>query len=190
MDTDTDIDFDDNHLDDDWIKEFKEIDKQYENYYLDDNEKIRVTYVYIDGENEIIRTKQEHILLRDVNIISREEIIGILKRNSIIDEIKYTVLSILKINIDLDPNGINRFINEEDYFTEIKGRIMTPIKHIDTITFERTIKLFKDLNEIIFVFHEKINKLDVVRNSNNVTKRIYVTRPEREKSGRKTVRKY
>ena len=102
------------------------------------------------------------------NKISREEIIEILKTNSIDNERRYTLLSILRYNVNLEPDEIkNYLLNREN------KHCLTIIKNIDTVVFEKTINMFQDLNELIFVFYEKskeLKKPDV----NKSTKRVYI----------------
>ena len=112
------LDYEDNnvinneYLNDDWIKEFKKMDRDYQDYYLDNIIILKISYVYIDKNNDIIKLKNDKIVLNEYNVLSKEELIKILKRNTLNDNIKYTLLSILKYNIDLEPSEIKHFINE------------------------------------------------------------------------------
>ena len=157
------------YLNDDWIIEFKKIDKNYQEFYLDDLTTIKLTIIYIDKNNEIIKTKQENLFLNEVNYISREELIKILKKNAFLENIKYNLLSILKCNIDIQPNEIKHFLNIE--INDFYERFVIPIKNIDTILFNKSIYMFSDLNELIIVFHEKCEKEKKIH---NITKRIYI----------------
>jgi hypothetical protein len=90
-------------LDEDWINEFEKTDKLFQDFYLDDIYYTEVHFIYINTSNDIEKIKEEHFLLKTPNYISREEIIGLLKRNTIINNKKYSILSILKCNITLKP---------------------------------------------------------------------------------------
>ena len=156
-------------LDTHWIEEFEKIDSNYQSFYTEKIKNIRFNYVYISKDNVIEKIKEETILLENENIISREEIIKILKANLSRDEKKYTVLSILKYNIDIEPIDISFYLKNErnnDTFLHI-------VKNIDTIPLNDTINMFQDLNNIIILFYEK--KLSL-----NKTKRVTI------KSGRGT----
>jgi hypothetical protein len=50
---------------------------------------------------------------------------------------------------------------------------LSVIKNIDAISFEKTISMFHDLNDIILVFYEKSNEI-IKKDSNNTTKKIYL----------------
>jgi hypothetical protein len=160
----TDVD-----LDTRWIDEFEKLDSAYQSFYTEKIKNIRFNYVYISKENNIEKIKEETILLENENIISREEVINILKQNLIQDNKKYTVLSILKYNIDIEPIDVSFYLKNE----RNDDTFLHTVKNIDTISLNDTINMFQDLNNIIILFYEKKFSL-------NKTKRITI------KSGRGT----
>ncbi len=178
IDCDSEYDINNDFLNDDWIKEFKKIDKDYQDYYLDNLIILKISYVYIDKNNDIVKVKNDKIVLNEYNVLSKEELIKILKRNTINDNIKYTLLSILKYNIDLEPNEIKNFINEcemniDDNYLDIE-RFLKPITFFDNIIFKKSISMFQDLNELIIVFHEDCIKEK--KTKHNITKRVLINR--------------
>jgi len=150
------------NLDDEWINEFEKTDKLYQDFYKDDLYYINLRVIYVNRENEIDKIKHESLLLSNKNIISEEEILGILKKNSIDNERKYTLLSILRYNIILEPDDVkNYLLNNEnkDY--------LSVIKNIDDIIFQKSITMFHDLNDIILIFYEKSMENIKKENNNN-----------------------
>ena len=89
-------------IDNSWIEEFDELDKEYAQYYTEDLLYIHLRCVYINSLNEIEQIKEAPVQLISPNHISRDELIGILKRNMQLSHKKYTVLSMLKYNIDIE----------------------------------------------------------------------------------------
>jgi len=73
----------DNELNDDWIINFEETDKLYKDFYKDNLDYINIDFIYINDDNEIEKIKQDTFLLSQQNSITRDELIGLLKRNSI-----------------------------------------------------------------------------------------------------------
>jgi hypothetical protein len=68
----------------------------------------------------------------------------------------------------LEPNEIkNYLLNGEN------NKYLSVIKNIDTITYEKTINMFQDLNDLIIIFYEKSIDLKKTE-SNNSTKKIYL----------------
>jgi len=166
-------------LEDDWITKFNETDAVYKDFYKDDLYYVNLKFIYVNRESEIEKIKYESFLLSKPNNISREEILQILKKSSIEDERKYTLLALLKYNITMDADDIQKYIssNEERTYLSI-------IKNIDSVPFDRTISLMHDLNDLILVFYEKSHELKE-KNTNNLTKKIYL----RENKNKKTIKK-
>ena len=168
-----------NNLDDEWINNFDKIYNLYKDFYKDDIYYIHLMILYINRNNEIDKIKNETFLMTKPNNITREEIIEILKKKSTDDKKRYTLLSILKYNINLEPEEIKNYLNKN-----YDNQYLTVIKNIDTITFEKSINMFHDLNDIIFIFYEKSSELKK-KDPNNSTKKIYL----RFNNKKKTIKK-
>ena len=164
------INYEFNSLDNKWIDEFEKTDKLYQGFYKENNYYVNVHYVYINKNSEIEKIKEQSIYMSKPNFILRDEILGLIKRNAIDSEKRYKLLSILKINITLDPNEIKEFLIG-DYTDFYKDKFCSVVKNIDNILFEQTINMFQDLNDIIILFFENSN---TNTNSNTVTKKIYL----------------
>jgi hypothetical protein len=162
------MEFEYNNLDDEWIRKFEDTDKLYNDFYKDDVYYINLRIIYINRDNEIDKIKHESLLTQYPNKISQEQIFEILKKNALEDDTRYSLLSILRYNINLEPNEIkNYLLNGEN------NKYLSVIKNIDTITYEKTINMFQDLNDLIIIFYEKSTDLKK-RESNNSTKKIYL----------------
>lgn len=158
------------NLDDDWINNFEKTDKLYEDFYKDDLYYINLQVIYVNISNEIDKIKNESFLFTNKNKISQEEILGILKRNSIDNEKKYSLLSILRYNILLEPEHIKSYL-----LNQYNPNYLTVIKNIDAIHYEKSISMFHDLNDLIIVFYEKSKEMVKKNtNNNNNTKKIYL----------------
>jgi hypothetical protein len=169
----------DNELNDDWINNFEKNDKLYQDFYKDDLYYINLKCIYVNRENEIDKIKQESFLMSKTNYISREEILQILKRTIIDNNKMYSLLSILRYNINLEVDDVKDFLfnhKQEREFLKI-------IKNVDAILFEKTINMFHDLNELILIFYEKSRELKT-REPNNSTKKIYF----RSNTNKKTIK--
>jgi hypothetical protein len=162
------MDLDYNILDDVWINEFENTDKLYKDFYKDNLYYINIRVIYINRNNEIDKLKQESFLMSKPNYVTREEILEILKKNSIDNDKRYSLLSMLKYNIVLDPDDVKLYLNKNN-----NQSYLTVIKNIDMVSFDKSINMFHDLNDLIFLFYEKsieIKKLD----ANNTTKKVYI----------------
>lgn len=159
-------------LNDNWLIHFEKTDKLYENFYKDDVYFTNITFIYVNKDNEIEKIGEEPFLLSKPNFILREEIIGILKKKLFAEKSKYTLFSILKYNITLNPENIRDYL-WDSHNDEQAENYLTNIKNIDTIFFERTINSFQDLNGVFFVFSEK-TKTNCMKDNHSKTKKVYI----------------
>ena len=142
-------------LNDDWINNFEKTDKLYQDFYKDDLYYINLKFLYINRNNELEKINSESFLLSNINYVSREEMLYILKKSSIENDRKYSLLSILQYNITLDTEDVKKFViysNEPTNYLKV-------INNIDAISFQKSINMFQDLNELIFIYYEKSNEL-------------------------------
>lgn len=162
------MEFEYNKLDDEWISKFEKTDKLYSDFYKDDVYYINLRIIYINRDNEIDKIKHESLLTQYPNKISQEQIFEILKKSAVDSETRYSLLSILRYNINLEPHEIkNYLLNGND------KKFLSVIQNIDTITYERTINMFQDLNDLVIIFYEKSKELKKP-DANNSTKKIYL----------------
>ena len=157
-----------NSLNDEWINNFEKNDKLYQDFYKDDLYYVNLKFIYLNRGNEIEKIKQEPFLMTNTNYILREEILGILKKSINEDNKKYTLISILRYNFLLEPDDIQLFLKNPK-----ENSFLTVVKNIDTIKFEKTIHMFHDLNDLIFIFFEKSQELKQC-DPNRSTKKIYL----------------
>lgn len=156
------------------------------------NKQITFTCIYVNNDDKITNVIKEVIVLQNENIVSRPELVDIIKKKSFFLDKRYSVLSILKYNIigkekeeedsaeddsdnddddiansdmdsDMDDaNTITSFIS--DYDIDFNSSYLTVIKNIEDIHLENTIPSFQDLNEILILFYDKNNIADINTN--------------------------
>lgn len=146
-----------------WLLEFEKTDKKFIHFYLNDITFITLTCIYINKNNEIeSKLTYKNIKLIHQNILSREELIYLLKKNSFLYGNRYKLSSMLKYNIDIIPcNLLTNTINFQSF--------LQVIENIDSIYWKKSIKMFGDMNELLFVFYENTGI-----NKHTTTKKVYV----------------
>ncbi len=91
---DLDYTFDD--LDASWLQEFQKMDTNGISYYNTENLLFtKVHYIYVNGNQEITNLCEEKYLFKKPNVLLKEDLIGLIKRNSIVNCKKYSLLCIL-----------------------------------------------------------------------------------------------
>ena len=162
--------FEYNMEDDSWIKEFEKKEELYHDFYADDIFFTKLHFVYVDRENAIEKITEENFLMSVKNQIQRHELIQILKRVTTVDNNKYSLLSILKCNIQITQDNVKTFLSSND-LSEFYDEFVTPVKNIDTIYFEKSINMFQDLTDVVFILYKEESNY-----SQNTTKRVYITK--------------
>jgi hypothetical protein len=157
-------------LDDSWISEFEKSDNEYKLFYKENIQSIKVRCMYINKDNVLEKIKEENIFLKKPNILSKEEIIIIVKNNNKINKTQYSLLTLLKYNIDLEPINLKTFLKTNSFSTNY----LTCIKNIDNIHFSPSIYMFQDLNDIFILFYETNNIYNVNISNKNGTKKIFI----------------
>ena len=160
-------------LDTSWLQEFQKIDKNGISYYKPENLLFtKVHYIYVNGNQEITNLCEEKYLFKRPNVLLKEDLIGLIKRNSAVNCKKYTLLSILKYNINIEPHNLKNFFSSK----KAKDTFLQSIKNIDDIFFDKSISMFHDLNDLIIIFLDKSTKATDSRllEKHNTTKRVYI----------------
>ena len=159
-------DINDFTLDTRWIQEFESIDYNYKQFYNEVVGDIKICSIYVDKNNNIENVKQEVLELSRENLITKEEIIKIIKQNSISQKKRYTLLSLLKYNIDLEASNVVHYLKQKQ--PPKTDAYLTLVKNIDDIPLKSTINMMQDLNTIFILFYEKY------MTNNNTTKKVYI----------------
>jgi len=134
---------------------------------------IKLTYIYINELNEVDKVSQEIYNMVTPNLISKEEIIKLLKSNINTKEIKkYTISSLLQFNVDIETGEYaENYLNEEYIIDDLNLLpFLNIIKEIRNVYWKPCLPVFKELNELFIIYYENIE----IKNNNNITKRIYM----------------
>ena len=159
---------DDENLDTSWIKQFKDEEFNYNDFYKEPITSIMLYILYIK-DKELIHVDSNNCLL-DNKKLNREQLVSLIKHYEI-REIKYKLTGLLRYNIDLNPEDINDFINERIE----PDRFMTPEKYLNNIHYNDSIHMFQDLNALYFIYEATsaahLNHTKKITWHNNKTKR-------------------
>ena len=105
----------DSELDDYWLEEIEKEEEEYDVFYKDITDIIRVTYIYINETKNIYHIKKEKIDLND-NKLNKENLIFLLKKNKNHNNSMHKIISILQYNIDLRADEVNLFLKNPNNF--------------------------------------------------------------------------
>ena len=167
-------------LDDSWLNDFEKLDNEYKMYYTEDISFIKFHLIYVNNNNEIEKVKEEKILLKINGVLQKEELLTIIKNNLLSNQLKYSLLSILKFNINIEPLHLKTFLRNKNPL--IGSPFLQSIKNIDTIKFDKSISMFHDINEVIIIFQHKNNII------NNRTKKSFINSNTKKRTKRKELK--
>ena len=173
---------DEMEVDSSWLEEFDNLDKEYKDYYTEDLTVVKTHCIYVNKSNEIERIIEDKILLKTPGLLSKEETVSLIKRNSICNQVKYSLLYILKYNINLDQINLKTFIRSKSELVDLGTPFLQSVKHIDDIKFDKSISMFHDLNELLIIFYNKDATL--AHHNRSGTRRIYINSSSFKKTKR------
>lgn len=139
----------DDELDNEWAEEMIKENQEYDCLYNVVNDYISLFLIYINKKNQIIFVKKENYQTNN-GVISKLDLSIILKKNLKYNNKKYAPLSLLKYNIDLEPDNVNNYLDSEKDF-----KFFSVEKNIKDLKWNNSIELFKDINSLYIVFYEK-----------------------------------
>ena len=166
-------------IDTNWINEFEKEENDYLSYYNENINYLKVFYIYINTESEIHKIKEDKIHLLVENCLTKNELIKLIKDNVVLDNVKYSLLLLLKYNVLLKPHELKYFLKTNNKNNN-STNYLNSIINIEDIHFEKTITMFHDINSLFIVLYQKphININNINNNtthnvSNSITKKVF-----------------
>lgn len=125
-------------------------------YYTEPNTFIRIHIVYLNDNNHIEKLIKKTVLLKYPGLITKDELTTIINQYS---NVTYSIHSILKININVKPDNLTQFIQDDQqqdindylFIQEISNE-----QELDTIYFENSISMFHDINNLFILFQNNL----------------------------------
>lgn len=152
-------------LDETWLEEFNVLDNEYKKFYADNLSFVRYQCIYINSSNEIEFIKENKFILGVPSIIQKEELIHIIKNNSIANNVKYKVFSMSFFNLNIEPKHLKTFLKSKN--KDIGSNYLQPIT-LNNTTIDKSITMFHDISNLFILF-----KLDnSVTNKHNFTHKL------------------
>lgn len=161
-------------IDTSWIDNFKKDNETYSDFYTEEVTNITLFFIYINNKNDVENLSRDLMILDRKNTVMRDLLIQIIKQNQIHNNNKYKLISLLKYNIDIEPEEIYNFINNKDD-SSFSKRFFIQEKYLNDIIYKNTINIFQDLNSLFFIYKETSHIANNKSNNiNNITKKTIV----------------
>ena len=172
MDNDEDLEYD---LNDSWVENILEENKEYEHFYNEVNNTISIYKIYVNKNNSIISIKKDNHFI-DNGVLTKFDLSLILKNSVKYNNIKFSPISLLKYNIDLDPINVQNYISDTEQFN-----FLSIENSIKDLKWNDSINLFQDMNCLYLIFYEKQQK-------KNETKSIFFKKYKKNKTRKKKLK--
>tara|TARA_Y100000992_G_scaffold301646_1_gene273091 strand:+ start:1046 stop:1561 length:516 start_codon:yes stop_codon:yes gene_type:complete len=163
-------------LEADWLMKLEKEDQKYAEFYREKVRDIDIYCLYIDQKNQLKFGHKQNYHIHN-HIIDKDELLYIIKKNVEYNSVKYKPFSLIKYNFTLNPSEIRIYLDDPSTYN-----FLTTEK-IDTIKFDDTIELFKELNSLYILYYEPHNLPNT-----NKTKKIFINNKKLKKK-RQTKRK-
>ena len=166
----------------DYSKMFKEVK-------VLNNIKTFITYINSDNEIEIINQKKIYLKNED-NIVTRNQLIEVIKNSQRKHNVKYKLISIMVYNIHVTPESLPNYIENPNDFISLYT-----LNRIESFELQPTLRLLKKYNGIYFFFFEcpdQVSTIDsnhFIKNKNNNTKRIHINSLQKQKHNKQNHKK-
>ena len=158
----------------DWIENYIKKEEVFDKFYKEKLDNINVFFMFIDKQKNIIKLLKDKLSIEN-NLLKKDEILNIIKEKKNLLKQNFKLIQILKYNFNIDNMNINNFLNDK-----IELNYLNILHEINDIYLEDTIPLFKDLNSLYFIFHEK---------SLHNTKKIFLKQKKRKKRKKRKTKK-
>ena len=168
-------------FDNSWVEEYERLEKDYELFYKETVESLKLFYIYVSKNRYIEHLHQDDVILNN-GVLTKEKLLDLIKTNKYKNGIKYNLKHLLKYNISLDPEDIQVFLNRNPETVRNQDELhsyLKPILLLDDLCFEASITILQDLNCIYFIFIEA----DTQNTSKKLTRK---NNKQRDRSHRKT----
>ena len=150
-------------LDISWVEKHERLLNIYENYQREHMDSIKICYIYVNLQSEIEKVICEHENLTHCHAhcnISKERVLQLVQNKKLLNNLKYTIDSILAYNVSIEPENIQKYVNSEIVEPFLK---IYPI--VDEIIVHPSIFIFHEVNCIYFLFKQnEIKPKSILKN--------------------------
>jgi hypothetical protein len=144
-------------LDMSWIHETKKLQEINHNYCKEPISEIEIFFIYINPNDYIDKITSEIVDLSIVNnesILQNDVIIQLIDKHKFIHTTKYKVLDVLLYNVDLTPENI-QFYSQNENLPESSSKFLQPLSILHDFVIPPSIFIFHKINSIFVILKER-----------------------------------
>lgn len=133
-----------------WVEDFEKNEVREELTSVMDVDAIRVNLVRLGFDNRIEGVSALDLCLAKSNFVSKEELIELSERNSVIEGCKFRLTSVLVFNIGIDHDSVREFVLKGD--KAAGEQCLKASDMVSDIELNPSVHLLHDLNCIYLFF--------------------------------------
>ena len=126
---------------------------------------LNITIIYISDKKEIEKISNHRHDLSENNLLTKEELLYLIKKNIILDKTRYKLNALLLYNLTVNLHDLDEYINNLD-----DSKYLINHKSINDISLNKTLNILDDLNTLYIIFNKK-NPCEKLSH----TKKIFIT---------------
>jgi hypothetical protein len=143
-------------LDMSWIHETKKLQEINHNYCKEPISEIEIFFIYINPNDYVDEIYSEIVDLTIANnesILQNEVFIQLIHKHKFINTTKYKVLDVLLYNVDLTPENI-QFYSQNENLMETSSKFLQPLSILHDFVIPPSIFIFHKINSIFVILKE------------------------------------
>jgi|UniRef100_A0A6C0LQZ8 hypothetical protein len=148
-------------LDMSWIHETKKLQEINHNYFKEPISEIEIFFIYINPNDYIDKISSEIYDLTITNnesILQNEVFIQLIDKHKFINTTKYKLLDVLLYNVDLSPDNI-QFYSQNENLMESSSKFLEPLSILHDFVIPPSIFIFHKINSIFVILKELQSKI-------------------------------
>ena len=133
-----------------WTEDFDKTLAQEELITVMDVDTVKVNLVRLGYDNHIEGVSSQDVCLEKTNVLSKEEIIGIVDRNCMVDGARFRLSSVVLFNISVDESSVRSFVVKEAL--EAGTPFLSSSDMVNDLQISPTVHVLHDLNCVYLFF--------------------------------------
>ena len=169
-------------LDVSWIERYKELEKNFDDFYKEKSENIEMFFLYVNSDDELETVNSSTYILDMNSRIPKDRLINVINENREKHGKKYRLINLVKYNVTIDPEDVIHMLGVDE---QEGDTYITHESYNRDIHFADTVCILQNLNSLYFIFGETNPKTR--RENRQQTRKITMSPHINDKTRRKRI---
>ena len=136
-----------------WIDNYTDLRHNivgYDNYSSHPIRNITITAIYVNHLDVIVKIQKTNRRLENDSVLTKEELLAVIKNNQIFGNTRYRFMNIIVFNIDINSGNLGQFMQTPN--EELGSRYTSISRSIDDIKYKNSALVLQDINNLTIVY--------------------------------------